>query len=812
LFPDARIAEQAGPRGDGSFLLNSGWLLRPAGIQVPLDTLPLSSALSADGSRLVVVHAGFNSPVLSVIDTARHAEVQRVPVPDAWTGLAAYAAEDKFYAGGALEGCIFELVLRNGLLVKLRSIPVFSSAEKPGDHFVGNVAISPDGALLAAAELYRDSIVLIRRATGEVLHRVDTGRRPYKILFEPSGAAFYVASWSDAMVYRHSAADGAILSRAAVGPHPTGLAFQPRVPPIEQEEGGSQIPPWRGRLFVASAFTNFVYALGLDSAGSLKDLERLNIAMTPRQPVGMTPSDLAFSADQGRLFVACSDANVVAVVDISRFQSRVEGFIPAGWYPVHVQSLADGELAVINGKGGGSVHTPKGSGPLKWPLAQWDKMATVPYVGRVQTGSISFVPPFDDARMTAWSREALENSPYRDSKLDDTGEGDGSVIPRRVGDLSPIEHVVYIMKENRTYDQIFGDLSEGNGDPSLMLFGEEVTPNHHKIAHEFVLFDNFYVNADVSNDGLLWSTAAIAPDFIVKTWPAEKASRYHTTRDDPARTSPAGTIWWPALERGLSFRNYGFRGENLPQPAPTGKVQLRRVFDPILAPYTNYRYRAGDDKYPDVERARVFQEDLAKFEESGRMPTLITMTLGNDHTRGTVPGLIAPRSAVADNDRALGLIVDAVSHSRFWPKTAIFVLEDDAQDGPDHVDSHRSVALVISPYARRKFVDSTMYNTTSVLRSIELILGLRPMTHFDAGSRSMAAAFTASPDTTPYEAAAPRISLTDRNPPTSSTAARSMRLDFSEPDRADERELDEILYLAIRGTLPPAPVRSSFTK
>jgi DNA-binding beta-propeller fold protein YncE len=791
--------------------LNSGWLLRPAGIQVPLDTLPLSSALSADGSRLVVVHAGFNSPVLIVIDTASHREVQREPVPDAWTGLAAYPPENKFYVAGALQGCIFEFALSNGLLVELGSIPVFGSEERSADHFVGDVAISPDGTLLAAAELYRDSIVLIRRATGEVLHRIATGRRPYKLLFEPSGAAFYSASWSDAMVYRHRAEDGAVMSRAAVGPHPTGLAFQPEVPPIEDEHGVAQIPPWQGRLFVASAFTNFVYELGLDSAGNLKDLERLNIAMTPRQPIGMTPSDVALSGDRRRLFVTCSDANAVAVVDISRFQSRVEGFIPVGWYPVHVRPLPDGELAVINAKGAGSVHTPKGSGPLKWPLAQWDKMGAVPYVGRVQTGSISFVPSFDDA-LLAWSRETLENSPYRDSKLDDTREGDGSVIPRRLGDPSPIKHVVYIMKENRTYDQIFGDLPEGNADPSLLLFGEDVTPNHHKIAREFVLFDNFYVNADVSNDGLLWSTAAIAPDFIVKTWPAEKASRYHTTRDDPACTSPAGPIWAEALERGLSFRNYGFQGDNLPQPAPTGRVQLRRVFDPILGPYTNYRYRAGDEKYPDVERAKVFLEDLAQFEKSGRMPALITMTLGNDHTRGTVPGMVAPRSAVADNDRALGLIVEAVSHSHFWPTTAIFVLEDDAQDGPDHVDSHRSVALVISPYARRKFVDSSMYNTTSVLRTIELILGLRPMTHFDAGSRTMAAAFTASSDTTPYEAAAPRISLTDRNPPASPTAARSMRLDFSEPDRADERELNEILYLAIRGTLPPAPIRSSFTK
>jgi hypothetical protein len=237
------------------------------------------------------------------------------------------------------------------------------------------------------------------------------------------------------------------------------------------------------------------------------------------------------------------------------------------------------------------------------------------------------------------------------------------------------------------------------------------------------------------------------------------------------------------------------------------------VRDPVLRKVTNPRYRGFDLDYPDVERAKVFLRDLAEFESSGQMPRLITMRLGNDHTSGTTPGKIAPLSSVADNDYALGMIVEGVSRTRFWPKTAIFVLEDDAQNGPDHVDSHRSPAFVISPYAKRRAVDSTMYNTTSMLRTIELVLGLNPMTHFDAGARPMHAAFQAVPDASPYAAEKPRIALDERNPAASPTAARSLRLDLSEEDRVDDDELNDILWLAVRGgAVPPAPTRSYFAR
>jgi hypothetical protein len=437
------------------------------------------------------------------------------------------------------------------------------------------------------------------------------------------------------------------------------------------------------------------------------------------------------------------------------------------------------------------------------------------YVGRIQTGAASFIDPITDDRLREYSKTVLANSSYRDTRLDDAGTGGAGPIPNRPGAPSPIEHVVYIVKENRTYDQVLGDMKEGNGAASLVLFGEQITPNHHKLAREFVLLDNFYVNSDVSADGHNWSTAGIASDYVQKMWPNSYAGRrklYDYEGQEPTALAPAGYLWTNAAAAGVTMRNYGYFVGNRKPPAAEG-AQIESVRDPVLRKVTNLNYRGFDLDYPDVERAKVFLRDMADFESTGQMPRLIIMRLGNDHTSGTAPGKIAPLSSVADNDYALGMIVEGVTHSRFWPKTAIFVLEDDAQNGADHIDSHRSPAFIVSPYARRHALDSTMYNTTSMLRTMELILGLNPMTQFDAGARPMHAAFQAAPDPSFYAAEKPRIALGERNPAASPTAARSLRLDFSEEDRTDENELNNILWLAVRGNpAPPAPTHSYFAR
>jgi phospholipase C len=420
----------------------------------------------------------------------------------------------------------------------------------------------------------------------------------------------------------------------------------------------------------------------------------------------------------------------------------------------------------------------------------------------MQTGTASWIEPFTAEQLNAWTARVLANSPYRDQKLDEP-----SPLPK-------IEHVIYIVKENRSYDQVLGDLKEGNGDPSLVLFGENSTPNLHKLAREFVLLDNFYVNSDVSADGHNWSTAAIAPDYVQKMWPNKYASRripYDFEEQDAASLPPAGYLWTNAVAAGLSLRNFGYMVNNKPDAAP-GAEQITGVRDPVLAKVTNPLYRGFDLNYPDVDRTKVFLNELAQYEKTGNMPRLIVMRLGNDHTSGTAAGKIAPLSAAADNDYAVGQLVEGVSKSRFWTSTAIFILEDDAQNGPDHVDSHRSPAFVISPWVKRHAVDSSMYNTTSMLRTMEFLLGLKPMTHFDAGARPMTAAFQSQPNAAPYTAEKPRIPLDDKNPAATAGVplGSGARMTFEEADTNNDDELNDILWRAIRKDAPPPPVRSIF--
>ncbi len=789
--------EQVGPLPGGGFLLNSGWRLEPAGEQVPVDTFPMSAVLSPDGRYLLVLNGGYKPPSISVLDAAGRKEISRVPVADAWLGLAFTPKGDRLYVGGGSRAAVYEFTFSQGVLAPARTFPVVAEEKRTNRDFIGDVALSPDGRLIYAADLYHDSLVVLNPQSGMLIDRIKTGRRPYRILFHPDGKSLFVTSWTDGSLGHYDAASGSLLATVRLGPHPTDMVWRAgKSEPAEGETG------WVARIFVAAANTNNVYTVGVSESKSLQVVESINLAMTPRQPLGMTPSALALSLQANRLFAVCSDANAVAVVDVSQERSHVMGFVPTGWYPTAARMLPDGTLAVLNGRGSRSYPNLQGPNPLRKPEPLHQGLLNPEYVGRIQTGTVSLIPPFGDRELAAYTRTALANSPYRDKQLD------------MASPLPPIEHVLYIVKENRTYDQVLGDMKEGNGDPSLVLFGEKITPNQHKLAREFVLLDNFYVNSDVSADGHDWSTAAIAPDYVQKMWPNSYAGRrklYDYEGQEPTAVPPAGYLWTNAAAAGIPMRNFGYFVNNRAKPGADG-VQIDGVRDFVLGKITNPRYRGFDLEYPDVERAKVFLRELAEYEKSGQMPRLIFLRLGNDHTAGTSAGKHTPLSLVADNDYALGMIVEGISHSRFWEKTAIFVLEDDAQNGADHVDSHRSPAFVISPFVARHRVDSSMYNTTSMLRTIELILNLHPMTQFDAAARPMSAAFQKEADPTPYTAEKPRISLEERNPASSATAARSAEMDFSAEDRIDEDELNAVLWQAIKGDQAPPPVRSFFAR
>ncbi|MGD1073371.1 MAG: alkaline phosphatase family protein [Bryobacteraceae bacterium] len=799
--PGAR--EQVGPLPDGGFLLNSGWRIKAVGTQIPVETFPMASAITPDKKFLLVLNGGYNPPTISVIDIAAAKELSRTPVPDAWLGMTIAKAGDRVYVGGGSRAAVYEFTLANGVLKPSRVFPVVAEKDRKVDDFIGDVQLAPDGHLLYAADLYHDSVVVMNPQSGFILSRIKTGRRPYRILFHPSGKSFYVSSWADGSIGQYDANTGDRMALVRVAPHTTDMVWQDG----EVEEQ----PSVKARLFVSASNTNSVYVLGATESGDLSRLESINLALTPRQPLGMTPSGLGIAADGKHLFVACADANAAAVVDITGARSRVLGFVPTGWYPTAAVGLPDGRMAVLNGRGLRSFANPGGPNPLQRPepVHEGGTADGVEYVAHIQRGTVQFVDVADEHQLDVWTQEVISNSPYRDEKLDDAGIPDGNPVRPN----GPIKHVIYIVKENRTYDQVLGDMKQGNGDASLIMFGEKVTPNLHKLAGEFVLLDNFYVNSDVSADGHNWATAAIAPDYTQRMWPnsyAKRRNTYDYEGQEPANLPPAGYIWTAAGQAGVSMRNYGYFVD-LREKADADGTQISSVRDPILAPNTDPNYRGFDLEYTDVDRAKEFLSELKDFEKAGTMPQFLIMRMGNDHTYGMAAGKLSPLSMAADNDQGVGMIADAVSKSRFWNETAIFVIEDDAQNGPDHVDSHRSPCWVISPWVKRAddnrgTVNSTMYNQASVLRTMEIILGLRPMTTYDAGARPMFGVFANAPSPQPFTLEKPQTPLDARNPANTALAARSARMDFDDADEIDDNELNAILWAAIKGPNVPAPL------
>jgi hypothetical protein len=517
--------------------------------------------------------------------------------------------------------------------------------------------------------------------------------------------------------------------------------------------------------------------------------------------------------------VANADNNCVAVVEVEEAgESQVRGFIPTGWYPTSLAVSRDGKNLLVGvGKGLQTKANPFGVVKVDEEPKEGEgkprRKLPYPYIGTTMSGALSIVPIPNEEKLREYTAQVYKNCPYSDELLSGAKYPEKTAIPTRVGDASPITHVIYIIKENRTYDQVFSDIPGGNGDPSLLMFGEEVTPNHHKLAKEFVLLDNLYCNGQVSRDGHPWSTMAYNTDWIARDWMLTYSGRGGIDDDDDAdlSRSPSGYIWDACRRAGVSYRNYGEYGNRVSQPDGSVKMEARV---PGLVGHMSPKF--GVPKVPgvkvrDPENVDTFLEEFNEYLKTDSLPRLIVMSLGEDHTTGTAPGTFTPEACVASNDLAIGKLVDAVSRSKIWPNIAIFMIEDDAQNGPDHVDAHRTIGLVVSPYTKRKFIDSTQYSTVSMLRTIELILGLDPLSQYDAAATAMYRSFTDKPNLEPYTHEPPRIDLNAKNTVLSYGAERSAKMDFSEYDRIDDFEMNEILWRAVKGEdapLPPAVRRA----
>jgi hypothetical protein len=795
-----------GGEGGGVTLLPNGWRIAPAGRHITVGDLPLAMVESPDGRYLIVSNNGYAKPTLTVVDLARMYVKSKATLDHAWLGLVWHPDGKRLFVSGAGESSVREMRWGNGVLTAAGSV-VLKRPSK--ESFVAGVAVSPDGSRVFAVHALGEMLSSIKLgAEGPSVTDVTLPAEGYTALVAPDGRTVYVSLWGGARVLAFDAATLEPRGEIAVGEHPSAMVFS--------KDGG--------RLFVACANTNAVWVVDL-ATGTAR--EQVSVALYPGAPDGSTPNGLGLSPDGNTLLVASADNNVVAVVDVSRpGTSVVKGFIPTGWYPTAVQFSRDGSrIYVLSGKGLTSMANPRG--PQPGILANEGQ-----YSGSMLQGSLSVLAVPDAGQLAAYTKKVLTLTPYTDvARLAPPQAPANSPIPRKVGDASPIKHVFYVIRENRTYDQVLGDLEKGNGDPNLCLFGEETTPNAHALSREFVTLDNFYVDAEVSYSGHAFSTAAYATDFVNKVWPmnyAGRGAKYLSEGGGTMRnaygnitTPQKGYLWDAAKRAGKSVRSYGeFATRDagrLHQSAEAGRAGGEgpvAATVPGLEGLVSPTYPPWDLAIPDNQRVEAWKKEFAEYEASGQLPALNIVRLGNDHTAGTRPGSWTPTAMVAENDLALGRLVETISRSRYWKDSAIFVLEDDAQNGPDHVDAHRSVALVVSPYSRRGVVDNALYTTSGMLRTIELILALPPMSQYDAAASPMYGSFQPAPVLTAYTHRPARVNVEDRNDGSAPGAAASLAMDFDEPDRAPDLELSEIVWKAVRGarSAMPPPVRAAFVQ
>jgi DNA-binding beta-propeller fold protein YncE len=830
--PAARPVELPGTRPDGSVLLPNQWSLHPVGDQIPLGDFPVNIAVHPDSRYAAILHAGYGQHEIVVVDLRLRRVESRAPLAETFYGLEFSRDGQRLYCSGASAETVQLFRFAEGRLTPDRVLPLRDPKERG---IPAGLALSRDGRSLFVANLWGQSVAHVRLTDDRVVRNVLLGTKepdrpiapaptsndvedpdlaattkraeaqldpthpdapfPFACRLDEKRRRLYVSLWAQASVAVLDLPSLRVVARWKTEEHPNEMLLARR-----------------GRyLFVANANRNTVTVFDADQG---KAVETIFAALYPSAPPGSTPNSLALSPDERTLFVANACNNNIAVFDVSTpGRSRSLGFIPTGWYPTSVRVTPDGRhLLVANGKGLSSRANPHGPQPGHKAPSN-----LVEYIGGLFHGTLGIIDLPDRKRLerqlAGWTAQAYRCSPLRRDTEVSAPRPAGSPIPPRPGDSSPIQYCIYIIKENRTYDQVFGDMEPGNGDPALCLFPERVTPNHHRLAREFVLLDNFYVDGEVSADGHEWTMGAYATDFVEKAWPLSYGHNrsgkfpYPSEGVFPVAFPAGGYLWDRAREAGVTYRSYGefvANGRTSEDPGRAKVKSLEGHFDP--------RFRTFDMNYSDLKRAARFIEELKRFETEGDMPRLQIVRLPNDHTAGTSAGAKTPTAFVAENDRALGQVMEAITRSKFWPRTAVFVVEDDAQNGPDHVDAHRTVAFVVSPYVRRGVVDSTLYSTSSMLRTIELILGLRPMTQFDAAATPMFHSFQPDPDPRPYEARPANVDLEERNAATAWGGDASRKMDFRREDAADDLVLNEVIWRSVKGPdhPMPAPVRAAF--
>jgi YVTN family beta-propeller protein len=812
IFPTLKSVARAGKQDAGFYLLSTEQLLKPWGEQTLIPGRPVDMAFDASKRILAVL----NSRSVLFLDAASGATLSEVHTRStSYMGIAFRPGTRELWTG--------ETTRRDGNLIVI-DVSDTGQASKPvplkleGHPVPTGIAFTADGSRAFVGLSRRNAVAIIDAAEKRVIREVPVGMAPFGVALVEKGGLLFVANRGGrppASGQTEAASSGTMMATdPRTGTTVTGTVsvidlktFEVKEVEVGLAPSMLAVSPDSGVVAVANGHSDSV---SLIDAASLK-ATAVKIPAWPENTLGSQPVAVAFAPDGQRLYVACGGTNAIAVVNREGKNWKVAGAVPTGWFPSAIALDSNGALRVVNIKGVGNTADKKGT-----------------FNSRQYEGSLLRLPPPSPAQLSAGTREVrAANQPQYDSA--------GGVS--KLSSLG-IQHVVLIIKENRTYDQVFGDMGKGNGDPKLAMYGRDVTPNHHALAEEYVLLDNFYTGGAISFDGHQWLMMSFVSDYVERAFAASPRG-YAWNMADSLTVAPTG-FFWQNTTKPLDVRIFGEFCVPAKWDPSTGQVvdinetdELKwteywkmyqdRAWEghvgcdtgvPALKTFMSPRYPHSTMVIPDQIRAEEFLRELAQREKSGVMPQITIMTLNSDHTVGTRPGSPTPRAMVADNDLALGRIIEGLSKSKFWPKTLVLVVEDDAQDGVDHVDGRRTVAMAIGPHIRRGAVDSNFYTHTSMIRTIQDIFEIPSKTRFQKSARPMSSVFTVDAKAVPYQALTPKIALDEMNPPLRSlsgkrlwAAQQSLAMNFYDIDDVPKDVLNRILWWEAKGYDRPFPAR-----
>jgi YVTN family beta-propeller protein len=770
--------------------LPNGWSLSPAGHGYLLGDLPLNMAVSSSKKLLAVTNNGQSTQSIQLIDVNSEKILDNITVAKSWVGLK-FSADEKFlYASGGNDNWIIKYAVKNKKLLMQDTIKL--GKKWPEKISPAGMDIDDKRNLLYVVTKENNSLYILDLITKKTVGKYQLDGEAYTCLLSPDKKELYITCWGCDKLIVFNTNTRTISSQINVGDNPNDICLT---------KNGKY-------LFVANSNNNSVSVIDVRAK---KVIEVLTSSLYPNAPQGSTTNGVALSPDEKTLYIANADNNCLTLFDVSQPGKSVsKGFIPTGWYPTCVKAIGK-KIFVTNGKGFSSFANPDGPNPtyVKGKVIYQGnepvKEKHTQYIGGLFIGTMSIINVPGTKQIAVYSKEVYANTPYTKEK-ETLAQGEiGNPIPLSSKEISPIKYVFYIVKENRTYDQVLGDVKQGNGDTSLVLFGENVTPNQHKIVKDFVLLDNFYVDAEVSADGHNWSLGAYATDYLEKTWPTSYGGRggsYDAEGNRAIANNKNGFLWDNCKRAGISYRTYGEFADNYKPNIAVLKNHL-----------CNY-YSGWDMSVRDTTRFSQWKKDFDSLVSINALPRLNTLRFPNDHTEGMRKGRPTPFAHVADNDLAVGMFLDYLSKSPVWKESTVFIVEDDAQNGPDHVDAHRSPVYLAGPYVKRNFVDHTPYTTSGVLRTIELILGLPPMSQYDAAATPLWRCFTSTPNQNVFNSLPANIDLNDKNTAVNKLSKKSETFNLSKEDAIPDAEFTEVLWKGIKGinSEVPSPKRAAFLR